>query len=552
MKNKIKNTVIILLISLGYVSCSDFLVEEPPTFIAAENFYKTEEDARNAVDGVYERMANVFGRRWMSIDLYTDDIVSKRGNTWTTPMANHTVTPSFELFDDNHDIYFDWWIGIGRANDVIKNASAMDLNQDFVNLIIGEARALRGFYYYNLVRAFGDMPLIIEGSDWEVARTDVDDIYNQIIIPDLLFAAEHCSIGLHDGHITKWTAKVILAEVYLTRAGKRRTSQGVFVQGDASNYALARDMAKDVIDNSPHSLNLVASQTAPAYGVAWDSNNTFSKESMLEISYLPIDGIGNWMTREGRGANNGVNYWGRANDVPELFDKNGNDIGNTATVDELSFPRTNNAGIYLPTPHLYDAFEDGDERRDFNIMTRYDVPNGPTYLTQPMFRKFVDTDVLTLVEGSDFRYADNNTILFRFADALLIYAEAQNEADGAPNNDAYKAVNDIRNRAGLDDLTPNLSQSDFRTAIWKERRLEFAGEYKRKFDLIRTDRLTNCTFPINIIWEAEQGSVRSLNAVSADFSGNIQWPDNEWLWPIPQAQLEINLKYGWIQNKGYE
>jgi len=185
-------------------------------------------------------------------------------------------------------------------------------------------------------------------------------------------------------------------------------------------------------------------------------------------------------------------------------------------------------------------------------MTRLDVPNGPTYLSQPMFRKFVDTDVLTLVEGSDFRYADNNTILYRFADALLIYAEAQNEADGAPNNDAYKAVNDIRNRAGLDDLTPNLSQEDFRLAVWQERRVELAGEYKRKFDLIRTDRLTNSTFPINIVWEAEQGSVRSLNAVSNDFSGNIQWPDNEWLWPIPQAQMEINLKYGWKQNEGYE
>ena len=552
MKNNIKNIITILFISLGFVSCSDFLEEEPPTFIAAENFYKTAEDARNAVDGVYERMLNVYSRRWMCIDLYTDDIVSKRGNTFTTPMANHTVTPSFELFDDNHDVYFDWWTGIGRANDVIKNASAMDLEQDYVDLIVGEARALRGFYYYNLVRAYGDMPAITNSANWEVPRTDVDEVYNEIIIPDLLFAAEHCSNGLHDGHITKWTAKVILAEVYLTRAGKRRTSQGVFVQGDASNYALARDMAKDIIDNSPHSLNLVASQTAPAYGTAWDSNNTFSNESMLELSYLPVTGIGNWMTREGRSSNNGVNYWGKSSDVPVLYDNDGNDLENEFTVEELKFPRTNNAGIYLPTPHLYDAYEDGDERRDFNIMTRYDVPNGPTYLTQPMFRKFVDTDVLTLVEGSDFRYADNNTILFRFADALLIYAEAQNEADGAPNNDAYKAVNDIRNRAGLDDLTPNLSQEDFRLAVWQERRVELAGEYKRKFDLIRTDRLTNSTSPINIVWEEEQGSVRTLESASTDFSGDILWPDNEWLWPIPQAQMEINLKYGWKQNEGYE
>lgn len=551
MKSNIKNTIIVLLLSLGFVSCSDFLDEDPPTFIAAELFYQTAEDARNAVDGVYERMRNVYSRRWMCIDLYTDDVVSKRGNTWTVPMANHTVTPSFELFDDNHDVYFDWWIGIGRANDVLTNVKEMDVDQEIIDLIAGEARALRGFFYYNLVRAYGDMPFIVEGSDFEVPRTDVNTIYDEIIIPDLLFASEHCSDGLHDGHITRWTAKLILAEVYLTRAGKRRTSLGEFTTGDQSNFALARDMAKDVIDNSPHSLNLVASATSPAYGVAWDPNNTFSNESMLEISYLPITGIGNWMTREGRSSNNGLNYWGRANDVPVLLDENGNDTGNTFTVEELKFPRTSNAGIFLPTPHLYDEYEDGDQRRDFTILTRLDVVNGPTYLTQPMYRKFVDTDVLTLVEGSDFRYADNNTILYRYADALLIYAEAQNEADGSPNIEAYSAVNQIRSRAGLSSLATDLNQDEFRTAVYKERRCEFAGEYKRKFDLIRTDRLTNSTLNVNVTWTTDQGSIRNLNGASIDFSGSIAWPDNEWLWPIPQAQLDINLENGWVQNEGY-
>lgn len=557
MKSNLKHITIIFLMSLGIVSCSDFLEENPRTLIAAENFYNTESDARNAVDGVYASMRNVYSRWWMCIDLYTDDVVSKKSsNSWTVPMANHTVSPSFQLFNDDQksgNVYFDWWTGIGRANDVLTNIKDMTIDQEVINLIAGEARALRAFYYYNLVRAFGDVPFIVEGSDFEVPRSDVDIIYDDIIIPDLLFAAEHCSDDLHDGHITKWTAKLILSEVYLTRAGTRRTSTGVFVTGDESNYALARDMAKDVIDNSPNTLNLVASSTAPAYGVAWDQSNTFSKESMLEISYLPIDGIGNWMTREGRASNDGRNYWGaNANAVPELFDADGNNLNNTATVDELKFPRTNNSGIYLPTPNLYDEYEDGDERRDFNILTRYDAPSGDIFLTQPMYRKFVDMDVLTGVEGADFRYAGNNTILYRYADALLIYAEAQNEADGAPNNEAYDAVNRIRNRAGLDDLTPNLSQDDFRTAIYKERRCEFAGEYKRKFDLIRTDRLTKATEDINIVWTADQGSVKDLSSAHVDFSGQILWPDNEWLWPIPQAQFEINIKNGWKQNEGYD
>ena len=556
MKSNLKHITIIILISLGFVSCSDFLDEDPPTLIAAENFYNTESDARNAVDGVYAKMSAVYSRWWMCIDLYTDDVVSKSSNnSWTVPMANHTVTPSFELFNDNDtsgNVYFDWWIGIGRANDVLTNLKDMTIDPNVINLIAGEARALRAFYYYNLVRAYGDVPYIVEGSDFNVQRSDVDIIYDEIIVPDLLFAAEHCSDGLHDGHITKWTAKLILSEVYLTRAGKRRTSAGVFVTGDENNYALARDMAKDVIDNSPNSLNLVASSTAPACGVAWDTKNAFSKESMLEISYLAIDGLGNWMTREGRAVNDGSKYWGsNSNAVPELFDANGTNLNNTSTVEELSFPRTNNSGIYLPTPNLYDEYEDGDERRDFNILTRYDAPDGKIYLTQPMYRKFVDMDVLTGVIGADFRYAGNNTILFRYADALLIYAEAQNEADGTPNSEAYNAVNRIRNRAGLGDLAAGLTQENFRTAVYKERRCEFAGEYKRKFDLIRTDRLTKATEDINIIWTSAQGSAKDFETAHSEFSGKMLWPNNEWLWPIPQAQFEINNKNGWIQNEGY-
>lgn len=555
MKSNIKHIVIIILMSLGVVSCSDFLDEDPPTLISADEFYKDEDDARAAVDGIYANMRSVYSRWWMCIDLYTDDVASKSSNNmWTTPMARHELSPGFQLFNSDlnaGNVYYDWWIGIGRANDVIRNVIEMNLEQELIDEIVGEAKALRAFYYYNLVRTFGDVPLVLEGNDFMVQRSGVDKIYDEIIVPDLLFAGEHCADELHDGHLTKWTAKLILSEVYLTRAGWRRTSNGDKVQGDASNYALARDMAKEVIDNSPHSLNLVASDIAPAYGVAWESGNEFSDESMLEISYLPINGIGNWMTREGRATNDGRNYWGGASDVPQLFDKDGNDLNNTMKVGDLKFPRTSNSGIYLPTPNLYDEYEDGDERRDFNIMTRYDDEDGHIYLSQPMFRKFVDIDVLTGVDGTSFQYAGNNTILYRYADALLIYAEAQNEADGGPNTEAYSAINAIRNRAGLGDLTPGLNQDDFRSAVYKERRCELAGEYKRKFDLIRTDRLTESTNNINVVWTSDQGSEKDLSALEKEYTGEILWPDNEWLWPIPQAQLEINAENGWVQNLGY-
>lgn len=549
MKNSIKYIIKLLLLSVMLVSCNDFLEEEPPTFISASNYFQTEEDARTAVDGVYEKMNVVYSRFWMAIDLYTDDIVSRTsGNGQFNMLGVHTVNPSATLFE-GYGVYNTWWEGIGRANNVIDFVPAIDMDEAEKNLIIGEARALRAFYYYNLVRAFGDVPMvdtaIITEEDFMKPRASVNDIYDQIIIPDLLFAGEHCFDGLHDGHITKWTAKLILSEVYLTRAGTRRTSQGDFVQGDPSNYALARDMAKDVIDNAPNSLNTVASASAPAYGTAWEKETPFTQESMLEISYVAVAGYGNWMTRESRGNINGTSYWGANGSTPLI------DEGNTQTVLEMAFDRTPGIGTYVPTPHLYDAFEDGDERRDFNLMTRYDDGAGNTYLSQPMFRKFVDLDLLTGEEGTHFQYTNNNTILYRYADALLIYAEAQNEADGAPNADAYLAVNQIRNRAGLGDLTPNLSQDDFRTAVWKERRCEFAGEYKRKFDLIRTNRLTDSTLNVNLDWTTDQNSMDEFRNAYSLFTGNIAWPDNEWLWPIPQSQMDLNKENGWDQNEGY-
>lgn len=554
MKNNIKYIVKLLLISITLVSCSDFLEEEPPTFISATNYFQTEGDARTGVDGVYERMRDMYSRWWMAIDLYTDDIVSKtNGNNEFNMLGLHTVFPSATLFE-SYDVYNRWWEGIGRANNVIDKVPAIDMNEAEKNAIIGEARALRAFYYYNLVRTYGDVPLInsavLTEEDFMKPREDVNTIYNEIIIPDLLYAGEHCVDGLHDGHITKWTAKVILSEVYLTRAGWRRTSQGIFEQGDASNYALARDMAKDVIDNSPNELNTVASATAPAYGTAWEKETPFTKESMLEISYVATANYGNWMTRESRGATTGNNYWGGNNDTPLDGE------GNTATVTQMAFPRTPGIGTYLPTPHLYDEFEDGDQRRDFNLMTRYDTSDGETYLCQPMFRKFVDLDLLTNQEGTHFQYTNNNTILYRYADALLIYAEAQNEADSGPNTDAYEAINQIRRRAFA--VTDNsrdlvgLTQEEFRLAVWKERRCEFAGEYKRKFDLIRTNRLTNSTTNVNLDWTADQNSAKDFRNAYSLYTGSVVWPDNEWLWPIPQSQLELNKENGWVQNEGYE
>lgn len=546
----IKVKIGLLLIIAMSISCEEYLVEEPPTFISANNYFKTAGDARTAVDGVYQQMNEVHNRFWPVVDAYTDDQVSRTAGGFHNAFGTHTVTPSDRMFEQ-FLVYSRWWIGIGRANNVLKFVPAIDMDETEKNIILGEARALRGLYYYQLVRAFGDQPLILDAiiveTDFQKPRISAEDIYDQVIIPDLQFAEENCADALHDGHITKWTAKLLLSEVYLTRAGHRRTSQGNFIQGDASNWALARDKAKEVIDDSPHSLNTVGDGDTPAYGMAWEDDAPFTNESILELSYVPILGQGSWLSRESNGDAFGRGYWGANPNVRPLESE-----GNNSTMREMRFPGTPpGVGVQLPTPDLYDAFEDGDERI-WSIMTRYDVSPTETYLCQPTFRKFIDITYYLGGEGSNFQYTDSNLILYRYADALLIYAEAQNEADGAPNADAYKAVNDIRNRAGLADLASGLSQSDFRNAIWQERRVEFNAEFKRKFDLIRTNRLVTETTNINLDWTAEQGSVTNYrNCYTPFYNDRPAWPDNEWLFPIPQSEMDLNIENGWVQNEGY-
>lgn len=581
MKTKFKISLLLFTLFLS-VSCEDYLAEEPPLFISASNFWTTESDARTGVDGIYKSVSSMH-MRWMGfVDAFTDDVVSRTaGHVHSNPFGLHTINPGGFVFNyvsslDDDNVYFCIWQGISRANTALKFIPNIDMDETQKSILIGEARALRAFFYYKLVKLWGDAPMITEGieteEDFNKPRTDVNIIYDEVIIPDLKFAEENCSDGLHiDGHFTKWTAKMILADVYLSRAGWYRTSEkGEIVQGDQANWALARDKAKDIIDNSPHSLNteeLNESGTiTPAYGRAWDYRAPFTPESMLELSYIQTLGLGSWYTRNSVPFTDGRDYWGGQNDTPLLNTPDSIAL----TVNQLRFIPSDRANLIrighnIPTPDLYNAFEDGDLRRDYSLMTRFDDFNSSqaprVLLCQPTFRKLVDIDYLLGEPETSFSYTTQNIILYRYADALLIYAEAQNEADGSPNAAAYAALNEIRDRAGLSPLD-GLSQDEFRKAVWQERRVELHAEFKRKFDLMRTNRLVQETTDINLDWTEAEGAIPPsnytstepysyTNAYNAYYNSRTPYPDNEWLWPIPQPQFNLNIKNGWYQNEGY-
>ena len=549
MKNS--HIIALVLFSIFSLSCEDYLVENPRTQVSLASFYKTESDARNAADAMYKSLNNgigtsMYGRYWPLIDAGTDDLICRR---IFTSFMDHNVR-STDRFLENTRQYSAIWEGLARANDIIKYVPLVTADEAVKNEIVAEAHAFRAFCYFQLVRVWGDMPKVVNSvstlEDFNLPRSSVDEIYNEIIIPDLQFAEEFGADELHIGRLTKWTAKVILADVYLTRAGWRRTSQGDIIQGDPSNWALAAAKAKEVIDNSPHSLITTdfvnGAHTTPACGVPWLEDQPFSVESMFELGATNISGLGSFLSRECVNRPNGGIYWGGNRSTPLISE------GITSTVLEMAWPgQTTNGGSLLPSPDLYDAFEDGDERRDWGIMTRYTDSDGSNYLCQPQFRKYMDMNFFLDIGDVAFQRADVNFILYRYADALLIFAEAENEANG-PTSDAYAAMNAIRNRAGLASLS-GLSKDDFRTAILNERRLELHGEAKRRFDLIRTNGFTEMEADLITVWGADQGSANDL--IFYPTYGQVPWPDNEWLLPIPQSQVNINSVNDWYQNEGY-
>ncbi len=551
----------LVVLALMPVSCSDFLEEDPRMVVSATNFYKTESDCRNATDAIYQAFQNgqsfsIYGAYWPTIDVGTDDIVARDNNN-TDEFMTHTIVPEM-IFLTNRNQYQYFWKAISRANDVIKYVPNAPISDAKKNVMIGEAHALRAFAYYNLVRVWGDMPKVVNSvestTDFDLPRSSVDEIYNEIIIPDLKFAEDNCLSTLHRGRITKWTAKLILAEVYLTRAGWRRTSQGEKVQGDASNWALARDKAKEIIDGSPHSLITTpvvdGMHTTPACGVPWIESKPYSVESMFEFGAISLGQTGSWLSKAASNSNTGAGYWGARNNTKPT--------GYTNTIAELSWPaniagKLSSSGGFVPSADLYVAFDEaGDQRRDWLIVTKYTTPAGATILSQPTIRKYMDIDFFLGNSSATFQYTNNNFIVYRFADALLIYAEAQNEADGAPNADAYTALNRIRRRAfGVTNTSKDLSgltQATFRAAVLKERRLELAGEIKRRFDLIRTDGFAAVNDGSLVkVWASSYNGNFSVNTNH----GNVKWPDREWLLPIPLTEMNLNISNGWVQNKGY-
>jgi len=475
----------------------DWLTPPPEnTLIETDSTFQDPDNAVKFVNACYNSGIqwgqHVFS--WIGMSSITSDDADKGSSPGDTGTDKHVMddldyTPTslsiIEVWDANYE-------AIGRCNQAIENVPKfleVGLDSNLSNRLVGEAKFLRAYYYFNLVRAYGNIPKIFRVYKGEEAKQIYEDyggapaaeIY-PLIIQDLTDAAnslpEKSDYEAKDlGRATKGAALGLLAKVYMYEKKWNECLDACNQVINSGEYALATDFAGIFKQSGEH-----------------------NSESLFEFEgYNGKDfeaGIGGYFSVQGaRGiVTDGFDGW----------------------------------GFNSPTESLEAAFEPGDIRKEATIyyagQTLWDgaVVSPDAANERYNYKAYVSKNLET---NKDAWQSGKNLRILRFGEILLIKAEASNEI--GDSDAAIHALNEVRNRAGLSNTTAS-SQSELRTAIWNERRVELAMEHDRFFDLVRTGR---------------------AGEVMRAHGKNFEDGKHE-LFPIPQKH--INISGGRLkQNPGY-
>ncbi len=468
------------------ISCKKDFLEEPPRVQTVDDYFSTaNQAAREMVNAIYNKLYdwNIHSFPFIGMTEIAGDNASKGSDVGDSggdkdQLDAYFFSPTSISFGDVWNGYFE---GIARANKAIKFINELEIPEAQKTQYIAEARFLRGYFYFFLVRSFGPVPVIdkVPITEEEIARTyvrnSVDEVY-ALIESDFQFALQLPSKQLIDlGRGSGDAAKAFLAKVAMYR----------------QNWGLCASYCEDLITGNEY--RLMAN-----YAHIWQEKGEFSEESIWEVNCKgsdPQKGITEYyVVQAPRGGTKGLGW-----------------------------------GFNTPTQDLYDAYEEGDLRREGTIIvsgqTLWDGWETDANHSNPMYNYKSYVSRLAESWGQGDVNSNKNLRVLRFGEVLLIAAEAHNELGDAEKACSY--LNLIRNRAGLPNFN-STNQDSVRHKIWNERRFELAFEHDRVFDLRRQGRI---------------GDV--LKAQGIAFSDG-----KHELYPIPQRQIDLsNGKM--FQNPGY-
>lgn len=498
-----KSTCYLLLcgfIVLVVSGCEEFLSQSDPTSFTKSNYYSEPAHAEAAVTAIYDDLRAVRGGGFGGAPWLMTEFQTGLANTELGQATNSLDIRALDNSADN-DYGETYWNshyrGIANANEALANIPDIQMNEAQKNRLLGEARFLRAYYYFNLVRLFGDVPLILEPVDLNSdlltpERTPIAQVYDAIV-EDLTWAEENSGLTFNDqsGRVTLGAVKTVLSSVYLTMAGYP-------LEGGNQYYQLARDKAKEIIDSGEY-------QLFDSYA---DLHSYDTKNSGEHIFMVQYD--------------------------TEIIDHNGLQYVTLPYNQDISLFSAETGGIFAQEEFV-NSYEAGDKRTEekqfyYREFTKVSDRSTPINLGGWYLYKFFDYEANTATAVSGLNWP-----LFRYAEVLFIYAEAENEVNG-PTTSAYEAVNKIRRRAEIPDLS-GLTQAEFREAVWEEKCHELSYENKTWFDMVRLRKAYNVT----------TGEFEDY--VGHTFVYGPTLSERELLFPIPATEIRNNDNL--TQNTGY-
>ncbi|MDA0783690.1 MAG: RagB/SusD family nutrient uptake outer membrane protein [Bacteroidetes bacterium] len=492
MKKTILITFVCGLLLLPTYSCKKFLDVDPAYTQDADNFFNTPVDYQRALTGAYDLMQGSFMSVWIG-EIASDNTIAGGESVTDTKGLHELDDMSHGAVNQELRNVFRWnYAGITRVNFIMENKNKIDFPGK--EGILAQASFLRAFYYFELVKFFGDVPLVVNkrlGAD-EVTTLDrapKSDVYKQIEL-DLNYAISKLDWTVAEkGRISKGAALAMLGKVQLYQ----------------DKFDEAAVTFQTLIDQNMYSL-------IPNYNQLFTVANEGHQETIFDVEYTGAEGggYGCLICLEG---NAGPGFQG---------------------IRQYKGPIYGDGNSYnLPTKNLYDAFDAGDIRRDATILdidafiAKQAKPQDITYArgagghTGYYNNKYIKKEAEIGLPDNDLTSPVNYKVI-RYADVLLMAAEANARKSSPDYSKAKTYLNLVRKRVNLSDITT--SGQNLVSDIWNERRLELACEGYRYFDLVRT----------------KQAAITLVGFVTGKHE----------LFPLPQ--VEIDLAGGnWNQNSGY-
>ena len=515
MKTNIK-IFFTLFVNFALWGCDSLITDKPESMLIADNFYTTQTHISEGVNGCYKGMCKVVNEEWKFTEIRSDNTCVIFNSTSSGDRSDYCFMKFFNTPTSMPTMYNYWYMlfqNISNINTVLPSVAAGSgyiSSETLRAQYEGELSFIRAYHYFTLVNLWGDMfkvTKVIGPVDAKtIARSPVAEIYDEIIFPDLIKAANQLPASYPSadvGRITKWAAKAMLAKAYMQK-------------GDLQDLPKAQVLLEEVIAATQY-CNLITDKgtSASAYANVFNVANEMNPEIIFAVRYSRSNSLGS-------------SFWGTF--APD---------GSAAQIIKAGTP----VGDNNPTLEFMSKYNDlSDTRKAASFSVWYKNASTPEYYIS----KYQDPNMVLAFQG------ENDWPVIRYSDVLLLHAEIL--AQSANPNDALADVNKVRVRAGVKPYNDFASKTEALDSVYQERRIELAFENHRWFDLLRMGKAYDdpnkaLSILITAIFTTDNAFYQSFNKIAPPVKSSFTL--EHMLLPIPQQEIDTNNNMVIPQNPGY-